>query len=207
MNIKAKVYLVEESGPVKAMADICYNNSIVIKDVRIVQRNDRNELMVQMPQSKGIDGNIHSKVSVPVHADKFRNAVNKAVLDEYHNVLNGEHNRNNLFNLMEADNPEFVVKRSTRVNDETKAWVKAVVDIGVDNSFVIHDVLLCQGKTGQYYLKMPQKHDGVKFADRVYAVTSELQKKMTNIVQGELGAEIGEMRRIQKEMGTEFIFP
>ena len=73
----------DQNNSTKAFASLTVDDLIAIRGIRIIEGSKW--LFVTMPQSKDKDGNYHD-IAFPVTGD-LRKSINKAVLDEYKDVI------------------------------------------------------------------------------------------------------------------------
>ena len=83
-KIDAEVYPLKDQpdNSTKAFASICFDDSIIIKGIRVVE--GKNGHFVTMPQSKDKDGNYHDLVFP--NNKELRQELNKAVLEKFSEV-------------------------------------------------------------------------------------------------------------------------
>lgn len=84
MEIKAKVYKINDKDWLKGMASITIDNSFVVKGIKIIE--SRNGLFVAMPNRKRINGE-YADICFPITAEA-RQQIN----DEIFKVYNKEEN-------------------------------------------------------------------------------------------------------------------
>ncbi len=81
-----KVYPVKDSGRLKAYATLVFDDSFIVRDLKVIQGDQ--SLFVSMPSRKKKDGSFRDIVH-PLNAD-MRSRVEERVLEEYNGVVVGE---------------------------------------------------------------------------------------------------------------------
>jgi stage V sporulation protein G len=77
-NVRVKK-LENNTDKVRALASIVFNDCFVVKDIRVVQGDER--LFIAMPSFKRNDGK-YEDIAHPINQE-FREKIEKAILDEY----------------------------------------------------------------------------------------------------------------------------
>ena len=80
---EVKVFLAREEGRLKAYATIVFNNSFIIRDLKVIEGNKG--LFVSMPSRKRKDGTFRDLVH-PLNAET-RQLIEDAVVNEYNRVV------------------------------------------------------------------------------------------------------------------------
>ncbi len=80
---EVKVFPAKESGRLKAYATIVFDNSFIIRDLKIIEGNKG--LFVSMPSRKRKDGTFRDIVH-PLNSDT-RTAIEESVIAEYNKVV------------------------------------------------------------------------------------------------------------------------
>ena len=83
---EVKVFPVEEGGRLKAYATLVFDDSFIVRDLKVIQGDQ--SLFVSMPSRKKKDGSFRDIVH-PLNAD-MRSRVEERVLEEYNGVIVGE---------------------------------------------------------------------------------------------------------------------
>jgi len=79
---EVKVYLVKDSGRLKAYATIIFDNNFIIRDLKIIE-GDKG-FFVSMPSRRRKDGSFRDIVH-PLNSDT-RQEIENAVIDEYKKI-------------------------------------------------------------------------------------------------------------------------
>lgn len=80
---EVKVYPVVESGRLKAYATIVFDNSFIIRDLKVIEGHKG--LFVSMPSRRRKDGTFRDIVH-PLNSDT-RTEIEKSIVDEYTKVM------------------------------------------------------------------------------------------------------------------------
>ena len=80
---EVKVYQVVESGRLKAYATIVFDNSFIIRDLKVIEGHKG--LFVSMPSRRRKDGTFRDIVH-PLNSDT-RTGIERSIVDEYNKVI------------------------------------------------------------------------------------------------------------------------
>lgn len=83
---EVKVYPAKESGRLKGYATIVFENSLILRDLKIIEGHKG--LFVSMPSRRRKDGSFRDIVH-PLNGDT-RSLIEKSIIEEYQKALNGE---------------------------------------------------------------------------------------------------------------------
>lgn len=204
-KLTAKAYITHNSGCVKAIVNICYDNALVIKDLRLIEHPD-GSIDVQMPQSKAADGNYYPKMIILSHSGIFC-AIKDKCISAYERTLKyGIADTSELYNPEEnCGNIRF--KANIRRIDIPNQSVKAIADINVNNELMIKDICVYADKNGEYELLFPQKTlPGGRKTDRIFPVDetvyAQIKKSISNIYCQDVSKET-----ISSRSDALYIFP
>ena len=169
MKINAQVFQTEkENSKVKATAAITVNDSLAIKNVRVVE--GENGLFVQLPQYMQTDKSYENLV-FPV-TKELREQINSTVLEQYHNPT-------------EKENPvpqETKIKVSASPLNIENSSIRALCSVTLDDSLVIKNVRVMEGQKG-LFVQMPSYKDRQgNYIDIVFPVTKEFREKLFGAV-------------------------
>lgn len=83
---EVKVYPAKETGRLKAYATIVFDNSFIVRDLKIIEGNKG--FFVSMPSRRRKDGTFRDIVH-PLNSD-MRKSIEDLVIDEYKKVLDSD---------------------------------------------------------------------------------------------------------------------
>ncbi|MEJ6950625.1 septation regulator SpoVG [Natronospora cellulosivora (SeqCode)] len=84
MNItEVRIFLTSQTGPTKAFASITFEDSFVIKDLRIVE--GKNGLFISMPSRKDKNGEFRD-ICHPINTET-RNKISEIILGKYNEEI------------------------------------------------------------------------------------------------------------------------
>lgn len=83
---EVKVYPAKETGRLKAYATIVFDNSFIVRDLKIIEGNKG--FFVSMPSRRRKDGTFRDIVH-PLNSD-MRKSIEELVIDEYKKVLDSD---------------------------------------------------------------------------------------------------------------------
>ncbi|MFW5981652.1 MAG: septation regulator SpoVG [Halanaerobiaceae bacterium] len=84
MNItEVRIFLTSQTGPTKAFASITFEDSFVIKDLRVVE--GKNGLFISMPSRKDKNGEFRD-ICHPINTE-MRNQISEAILSRYNEEI------------------------------------------------------------------------------------------------------------------------
>lgn len=79
---EVKVYLAKENGKLKAYATVVFDNSFIVRDLKIIEGNKG--LFVSMPSRRRKDGTFRDIVH-PLNSD-MRKLIEDSIIEEYNRV-------------------------------------------------------------------------------------------------------------------------
>jgi len=79
---EVKVYLAKENGKLKAYATVVFDNSFIVRDLKIIEGNKG--LFVSMPSRRRKDGTFRDIVH-PLNSD-MRKLIEDSIIEEYNSV-------------------------------------------------------------------------------------------------------------------------
>ena len=80
---EVKVFLVENGGRLKAYATLVFDNSFIVRDLKIIQGDT--SIFVSMPSRRRKDGSFRDIVH-PLNSD-MRSRVEESIIKEYNKVI------------------------------------------------------------------------------------------------------------------------
>ena len=84
MNItEVRIFLTSQTGPTKAFASITFEDSFVVKDLRVVE--GRNGLFISMPSRKDKKGEFKD-ICHPIN-NETRSQINDAIFEKYNEEI------------------------------------------------------------------------------------------------------------------------
>lgn len=186
MKYSIKINAVKsEDSQVRGFATVTFGDSLVVRNIAIVERKDSGELFVSMPSHRTNDV---TEKGEPIYRD-ICNPITKEFYDELNaNILHAYNERNTLAGKdvtfgtdIEGKGLPFTVK-VTPVNRE-ESNLRGIGRIFLDNSFVITNVRMIEGKKGMF-ISMPdyrtEKYKDGKpiYREIVFPITKEFREKL-----------------------------
>ena len=174
-----------EDSQIKAFATVTFGDSLMVKNVAIVSRRDTDELFVSMPSYRTNDV---TEKGEPIYRDVC-NPITKEFYDELtSNILSAYNYRKELAGreVTFGDDPEgrgllFTVKVTPLKREDSS--LRGLGRIYLDDSFVISNVKMVEGKNGMF-ISMPdyrtEKYKDGKpiYRELVFPITKEFREKL-----------------------------
>lgn len=174
-----------EDSQIKAFATVTFENSLLVRNIAIVNRRDTDELFVSMPSYRT---NEVTEKGEPIYRDVC-NPITKEFYEEFSkNILIAYENRANIskegmeFSKGDIAEPfKFVVKVSPINRDGSS--LKGLGRIYLNDEFVISNVKLVDGKNGMFVSMPDYRTDKYKdnkpvYRELVFPVTKEFREKL-----------------------------
>lgn len=185
-KMRAKAYLVPGNDRIIAIADINIDNSVTIRDCRLV-KNANGESTVELPKIKNKDGTYTQTVQMINYQSVLMRTLRACIIEAYSNAQKG--NASISEKSFEMEKEQFELQRQgvkaeiRRINLPNCPSLKAISDVTIDNWLVIKNIRLVTDKNGNIKLVMPQKTlpDGTR-CDRISVKSSSLLEKMKSAV-------------------------
>jgi len=86
MEITDVKITLREEPKLKAFANVIFDNEFVVRGIKVIE--GQNGLFIAMPSRRGKDGQFRD-IAHPIN-NEMRQRLEKAVIDEYHRVLEGK---------------------------------------------------------------------------------------------------------------------
>ncbi|HOY09018.1 MAG TPA: septation protein SpoVG family protein [Candidatus Omnitrophota bacterium] len=86
MRVAGKVRMIDKGRILKAFVDICFNNVITVKSIRIL--DGKKGLFVSMPQHRGRDGKWYDTIYCP--NTQIRGEISEFILSAYRRNLDSD---------------------------------------------------------------------------------------------------------------------
>lgn len=173
----------EDKGNLKAIADVAFNDSFVVKGVKVMEGSDG--VFVSMPNYKvSRDGNDEFRdVCNPVTKDFYEQFTNK-VLESYEAAKSGENTRT--FEVS-SNLPRYNI--SVHKMKDSDSNVLAYADLSIGGSFVVKGIKIMDGSNGAF-VSMPNyktnkldENGGAIYQDVCFPITKEAREKIfSNII-------------------------
>ena len=191
MNYMIKINIVKttnEDTKVKAFANVVFGNSFKITNISIIENSKNGELFVSMPRYRsselGEDGQpVYKDVCNPI-TKEFREELYTNILTTYEKTI-----KDNvaMMTVGETDKDKVVEpKYSVRMHplDKEGSNVKAVGQIYIEDSFIINNINVIEGKKGlfvtmpSYKTKKVDEEGKAVYQDICYPVTKDYRDKL-----------------------------
>ena len=191
MNYMIKINVVKttnEETKVKAFANVVFGNSFKITNISIIENSNNGELFVSMPRYRsselGEDGQpVYKDVCNPI-TKEFREELYTNILATYEKAVN-DHVAVMTVGEKEKDKVAEP-KHSVRMHplDKEGSNVKAVGQIYIEDSFIINNINVIEGKKGlfvtmpSYKTKKVDEEGKAIYQDICYPVTKDFRDKL-----------------------------
>ena len=191
MNYMIKINVVKttnEETKVKAFANVVFGNSFKITNISIIENSKNGELFVSMPRYRsselGEDGQpVYKDVCNPI-TKEFREKLYTNILATYEKAVN-DHVAVMTVGEKEKDKVAEP-KHSVRMHplDKEGSNVKAVGQIYIEDSFIINNINVIEGKKGlfvtmpSYKTKKVDEEGKAIYQDICYPVTKDFRDKL-----------------------------
>ena len=191
MNYMIKINVVKttnEETKVKAFANVVFGNSFKVTNISIIENSKNGELFVSMPRYRsselGEDGQpVYKDVCNPI-TKEFREELYTNILATYEKAIN---DRVAVMTVGEKDRDKVAEpKHSVRMHplDKEGSNVKAVGQIYIEDSFIINNINVIEGKKGlfvtmpSYKTKKVDEEGKAIYQDICYPVTKDFRDKL-----------------------------
>ena len=191
MNYMIKINVVKTTNDetkVKAFANVVFGNSFKITNISIIENSKNGELFVSMPRYRsselGEDGQpVYKDVCNPI-TKEFREELYTNILATYEKDIN-DHVAVMTVGEKERDKVAEP-KHSVRMHplDKEGSNVKAVGQIYIEDSFIINNINVIEGKKGlfvtmpSYKTKKVDEEGKAIYQDICYPVTKDFRDKL-----------------------------
>lgn len=191
MNYMIKINVVKttnEETKVKAFANVVFGNSFKVTNISIIENSKNGELFVSMPRYRsselGEDGQpVYKDVCNPI-TKEFREELYTNILATYEKAVN-DHVAVMTVGEKEKDKVAEP-KHSVRMHplDKEGSNVKAVGQIYIEDSFIINNINVIEGKKGlfvtmpSYKTKKVDEEGKAIYQDICYPVTKEFRDQL-----------------------------
>ena len=191
MNYMIKINVVKttnEETKVKAFANVVFGNSFKVTNISIIENSKNGELFVSMPRYRsselGEDGQpVYKDVCNPI-TKEFREELYTNILATYEKAIN-----DHVAVMTVGEKEEDKVaepKHSVRMHplDKEGSNVKAVGQIYIEDSFIINNINVIEGKKGlfvtmpSYKSKKVDEEGKAIYQDICYPVTKDFRDKL-----------------------------
>lgn len=187
MNYKIRISEVnKEDSRAKAYATVVFGDSLVVRNIAIVERKDGNGVFVSMPSQKTgevdeYNNNVYKDICNPITAD-FQHEFSGAILKAYEMKKAGDLDKDGL----EIGNPRETLAFKVRVTPYEKdgSNIRGFASVYLDDSFVISSVNIINGRNGEF-VSMPaykeqarDKGGDSEYHDIVFPITREFREQL-----------------------------
>lgn len=177
-----------EDSNLKAFATITFGDSLVVRNIAIVQKNDSDELFISMPSHRTNDVNEYGE---PIYRDicnpitkEFYEEITKNILTAYDHRK--EQSVDGLIVNSEEQLPLRFSVKVTPLNREDSS-LRGMGRIYLDDSFVISNVRMIEVKKGMFISMPDYRTDRIKdgkpvYREIVFPVTKDFREKLSSTV-------------------------
>lgn len=191
-SIKVNSINSKEGSNIKGFATVVFGDSFKITNIAILENKEKDQLFVSMPRYKSSErddngGSVYKDVCNPITAE-FREELYANIIEAYESVLSPEEEKEKGKVTKESiELPEFSV--TVTPYEKEGSNIKGLARIYFDNSFIVNNVNILQGKENifvsmpSYKTKQLDEQGKAIYQDVCYPVTKEFREKLyTEIV-------------------------
>lgn len=187
MNYKIRINEVnKEDSKTKAYATVVFGDSLVVRNIAIVERKDGNGVFVSMPSQKTSEvdehnNNVYKDICNPITAD-FQQEFSGAILKAYEMKKAGTLDKEWLEIGAPKDELAFKVRVTPYERDGSN--IRGFASVYLEDSFVISNISIVNGRNGEFVsmpaYKASNKAKGGESAyhDIVYPITKEFREQL-----------------------------
>lgn len=191
-SIKVNIINSKEGSNIKGFATVVFGDSFKITNIAILENKDKEQFFISMPRYKSNErddngGTIYKDVCNPITAE-FREEFYTNILEAYERAIVPEQEQElDKVNKGSYEMPEFSITVSPYEKEGRN--IKGVARIYFENSFIVNNVNILQGKENifvsmpSYKTKQIDEQGKAIYHDVCYPVTKEFREKLyTEIV-------------------------
>ena len=186
-SIKVNEVRAKEGSNIKGFATVVFGDSFKITNIAILENKDKGELFVSMPRYRSNErdesnGVIYKDVCNPITAE-FREELYTNILDAYARIKEPEKEETQKKEKA-TEMPEFSVTVTPYEREGSN--IKGLARIYFENSFIVNNVNILQGKEKifvsmpSYKTKQVDEQGKAMYQDVCYPVTKEFRDKLYN---------------------------
>lgn len=194
MNYKIRISEVNKSdskagrasASAKAYATVVFGDSLVVRNIAIVEKKDGQGMFVSMPSQRTSEVDEYNN---PVYKDivnpitsEFQQEFSGAILEAYEQKKAGTLDKDGLVVGDGEGAPEFSV--SVTPYEREGSNIRGLASIYLEDSFVINSVSIVNGRNGEF-VSMPAYKASTKakageslYRDIVYPITKEFREQL-----------------------------
>lgn len=181
-----------KEGNVRGFATLVFGDSFKITNIAILENKEKGELFVSMPRYRSNErdennGVIYKDVCNPITAE-FREELYGNILEAYEHVVSQNQEEMKVQEQV-REMPEFSVTVTPYEREGSN--LKGLARIYFDNSFIVNNVNILQGKDKtfismpSYKTKQTDEQGKPVYQDVCYPVTKEFREKLYDEIQRE----------------------
>lgn len=185
MNYKIRISEVnKEDSKAKAYATVVFGDSLVVRNIAIVEKKDGQGMFVSMPSQRTSEVDEYNN---PVYKDivnpitsEFQQEFSGAILEAYEQKKAGTLDKDGFVVGDDEGAPEFTV--SVTPYEREGSNIRGLASIYLEDSFVINSVSIVNGRNGEF-VSMPAYKASTKageslYRDIVYPITKEFREQL-----------------------------
>ena len=207
-SIKVNSINSKEGSNIKGFATVVFGDSFKITNIAILENKEKDQLFVSMPRYKSNErddngGSIYKDVCNPITAE-FREELYANIIEAYESVLSPEEEKEKGKGTKESlELPEFSV--TVTPYEKEGSNIKGLARIYFDNSFIVNNVNILQGKENifvsmpSYKTKQLDEQGKAIYQDVCYPVTKEFREKLYT----EIGREYEQAKELNQNQAKE----
>ena len=187
MNYNIKISEVnKETSKVKAYATVVFGDSLVVRNIAIIEKKDGQGVFVSMPSQRTSDvdefnNTVYKDICNPITAE-FQQEFSGAVLEAYEQKKAGKLDKDGLTVGGSTGAPEFSVRVTPFEKEGSN--IRGFASVYLEDSFVVSNVSIINGRNGEFismpaYKSSTRARDGESsYKDIVYPITKEFREQL-----------------------------
>ena len=175
-----------EESRAKAYATVVFGNSLVVRNIAVVERKDGNGYFISMPsqKTKGVDeynNPVYKDICNPITAD-FQQELSGAILEAYELKKAGQLDKDGFVIGEDSGSPAFNVRVTPYERQGSN--IRGFASVYLEDSFVVSSISIISGRNGEF-VSMPAykaatsaKNGESAYKDIVYPITKEFREQL-----------------------------
>lgn len=175
-----------EESRAKAYATVVFGNSLVVRNIAVVERKDGNGLFISMPsqKTKEVDeynNPVYKDICNPITAD-FQQELSGSILEAYELKKAGKLDKDGFAIGEGSESPAFNVRVTPYERQGSN--IRGFASVYLEDSFVVSSISIISGRNGEF-ISMPAykaaagaKNGESAYKDIVYPITKEFREQL-----------------------------
>ena len=187
MNYKIRISEVnKEDSRAKAYATVVFGDSLVVRNIAIVEKKDGSGVFVSMPYQKTnevdeYNNNVYRDICNPITAD-FQQELSGAILKAYDMKKAGNLDKDGFEIGNQGEALAFKVRVTPYERDGSN--IRGFASVYLDDSFVISNISIVNGRNGEfvsvpaYKVQARGKGGDSEYHDIVFPITKDFREQL-----------------------------